>query len=75
MGGGPKWDTQLNIRNSQWATKQAYNWMMFWLTVFGAPWAMVAGYTSLMYGDAKLAPIPEGYEPREDEYERNPITR
>merc|ERR1719192_572990 len=49
--------------------------MMFWFTVFGAPCVALGVYTSLFIGDAKLAPIPEGYEPQEYEYERNPITR
>ena len=75
MGGAPKWDTKLNIRDSQWATKRAYDAMMFWFTVFAAPCVALGAYTSLFIGDAKLAPIPEGYEPQEYEYERNPITR
>ena len=75
MGGGVKWDHQLNIRDSQWQAKTAFNWGMFWLSVFAAPLLSISAYAALFIGDAKLAPIPEGYEPQEHEYEKKPITR
>ena len=36
---------------------------------------MVSAYANICIGSAKLKPIPEGYEPKEEEYERHPISR
>merc|ERR1712062_112190 len=69
MGGGPKWDHQLNIRDSQWGARQGFNWGMFWGSVFAVPLLAISAYTALFIGDAKLAPIPEGYE--QENYEVN----
>merc|ERR1712227_756956 len=44
MGGGVKWDHQLNIRDSQWQAKTAFNWGMFWLSVFSAPLLTISAY-------------------------------
>ena len=73
--GGVKWDHQLNIRDATWGAKQGFNWFMFWISAFAAPVIALGGYCALFIGDAKLVPIPEGYEPEEWEYEKKPITR
>merc|ERR1712001_269960 len=35
----------------------------------------ILAFYSILIASAKLKPIPEGYEPREEEYERHPISR
>ena len=49
--------------------------MAFYTILVAAPLLAATAYTNIFIGEAKLKPIPEGYEPREEEYERKPITR
>lgn len=65
----------MNIHPSQWPRWQMMNAVMFWCAVWGIPAFGIAFYNYLFNGEAVLKAIPEGYEPREEEYERHPITR
>lgn len=41
-----------------------------YIMVGAIPWACLIFYCDVFIGPAKLAPIPEGYEPKEWEYYR-----
>ena len=49
--------------------------MAFYSMVVAAPLLAVTAYANIFIGSVKLKPIPEGYEPKEEEYERHPISR
>ena len=40
-----------------------------------APFAALTLYANVFIGPAKIAPIPDGYEPLDEEYSYHPITR
>ncbi len=65
----------MSIMPSNWSWNQFKDELFKWVTIWAIPLLGSGILTSIFIGDAKLAPIPEGYEPREEEYERNPITR
>merc|ERR1712080_16150 len=70
-----EWDTKFSIQPTRWTTHKARDDMILHWIIWGGPFLPIGMGTSLFIGDAKLTPIPEGYEPREEEYEPNPITR
>ena len=49
--------------------------MNLYLLIWGIPITSVILYCNIKIGPAKLQPIPEGYNPSQDEYFRHPITR
>jgi NADH dehydrogenase (ubiquinone) 1 beta subcomplex subunit 5 len=65
----------MNIQSSSWQWNQFRDLYLFYFGVIGIPLFSISAYCALFIGHAELAPIPEGYEPREEEYERSPITR
>jgi len=67
--------TKMNILPTKWDDLQFREYLAFYFTLFGAPLLMVSAYVNICIGSAKLKPIPEGYEPKEEEYERHPISR
>merc|ERR1711963_140890 len=60
---------------SMWAWYKSMDVLLFWITIVAAPLVACSVYANIFIGPAKLKPIPEGYEPREDEYDVHPITR
>lgn len=66
---------KLNVVPSRWMDLQFREIMAFYSILVAAPLLAITTCCNLFIGSAKLKPIPEGYEPREDEYERHPITR
>lgn len=69
------WETKMNIHASQWTKWTSINIFLFWAAVWGIPLACLPIYTTLFKGVPELRAIPEGYEPREEEYQRNLVTR
>ena len=65
----------MNILPTKWDDLQFREYLAFYFTLLGAPLLMVSAYANICIGSAKLKPIPEGYEPKEEEYERHPISR
>ena len=49
--------------------------LFFYFTICATPFLALSAYTNMFIGPAKLKPIPEGYEPKPEEYEHHPITR
>jgi len=49
--------------------------IMFHAVLVATPLALISAYVNIFIGPAKLTPIPEGYEPKEEEYEVHPIPR
>ena len=66
---------KMNVVPSRWSDLQFREIMTFYSILVAAPLLTITAYCNLFIGEAKLKPIPEGYEPREEEYERKPITR
>ena len=65
----------MQIKPTRWNDLQFRELLYFYGTVVAAPILALMGYTNTFIGSAKLKPIPEGYEPKDYEYERHPITR
>ena len=70
-GGG----TKMNIVPTRWYDLQFREIMAFYSIIVAAPLIAISTYCNIFIGSAKLKPIPDGYEPKEEEYERHPITR
>lgn len=70
MSGG-----HFHIKPNKWQFMKWKDMVYFYIWVGMIPWICVITYTNLFIGPAKLAPIPEGYKPKEWEYYRHPITR
>jgi len=71
-GGGP---VKMNIVPSRWNDLQFREILAFYSIIVAAPLLAVTTYVNIFIGSAKLTPIPDGYEPKEEEYERHPISR
>merc|ERR1711997_9215 len=69
------WESQLNIKPADFNLRRGIDIMLFWITAWSLPFLAIVVYNSVFIGPAKLKPLPEGYEPREEEYEMYPITR
>merc|ERR1712038_1872379 len=69
------WDIKMNIRPTEWSMRYKNDLWVYWAWIFIAPAFALGTGASIFIGNASIAPIPEGYEPKEWEYERNPITR
>ena len=69
------WESQLNIKPADFKIRQGIDIMLFWITVWAAPFLAIVAYNTIFIGPGVLKPTPEGYEPREEEYEMYPITR
>merc|ERR1712001_144648 len=70
-GGAPK----MNIVPTRWSDLQFRELLGFYFTIVGVPFIAISTYCNIFIGSAKLKPIPDGYEPREEEYERHPLSR
>ena len=66
---------KLNIVPSRWTDLQFREILAFYSIIIATPLLAITTYCNIFIGSAKLKPIPEGYEPREEEYERHPISR
>lgn len=60
---------------SNWGWYKFKDYLHFYFMVGMIPCVAIATYCNLFIGPATLAPIPEGYAPKEYEYQRHPITR
>ena len=67
--------TQLPITVPIFYNRKGIDIYLFWGAIWITPMLLYTWYHALKYGDAKIAPIPEDYQPKEWEYERNMITR
>ena len=65
----------MNIVPSRWHDLSLREYMAFYLTIVATPFLALSAYANIKIGSAKLQPIPEGYVPKEEEYERHPISR
>ena len=65
----------MNIVPTRWYDLQFREILAFYGIIVAAPLIAISTYCNIFIGSAKLKPIPEGYEPKEEEYERHPITR
>lgn len=65
----------MNIVPTRWYDLEFRELFSFYLTLVAAPLVAISLCSNIFIGTATLKPIPEGYEPREEEYERHPITR
>ena len=65
----------MNITPSKFQILKGMDILLFWIAMWGIPTAAIIAYNTVFIGPGVLKPIPEGYEPREEEYERYPITR
>jgi len=60
---------------SNWVWYKFKDFMHFYLMIGMFPVVALATYVNIFIGPATLTPIPEGYTPKEYEYQRHPITR
>jgi len=60
---------------SNWTWYKFKDFCHFYLMIGMFPTVAIATYCNLMIGPATLSPMPEGYTPKEYEYQRHPITR
>ena len=65
----------MSIVPTRWYDLEFKELFSFYLAVCAAPLVAISLYSNIFIGTASLKPIPEGYEPREEEYERHPISR
>ena len=65
----------MNVHDSQWERYRAVNVLLFYAVAWAIPLVGFTTYMNWVYGPAILRPIPEGYEPSEEEYQRSPVTR
>ena len=63
------------IRNSRWVYDKLKDDIHWCFMLVAIPVGITVVATNVLVGPATLAPIPEGYQPREEEYARNPISR
>merc|ERR1719391_1361279 len=66
---------KIRITYSRWNDRVVLNTAALWMTIVGMPLGAISFYTNVFIGPAKIAPIPEGYEPEDYEYSWHPITR
>jgi hypothetical protein len=70
-----QWDSIFNIVPTRWNYLMFKDMLHFYVIIVATPLLAVIAYANICVGSAKLAAIPEGYEPKEWEYEPHPITR
>ncbi|KAF6214067.1 hypothetical protein GE061_011798 [Apolygus lucorum] len=63
------------IQPSRWQYQKFKDLLHFYFLVGAIPVTCLIFYTNVFIGPAKLAEIPEGYEPKHWEYYKHPITR
>jgi len=67
--------TQLPITQPMFYNRKGFDTYMFWGVIWVTPMLLYTWYHAIRYGDAKISPTPEEYQPKEWEYEKNMITR
>ena len=65
----------MSIRPSRWVYDKFKDDLHFYFMLGAIPCGLVIIGANLMYSNAQLSAIPEGYTPREEEYHPNPLTR
>eukprot|EP00095_Tigriopus_kingsejongensis_P001958 maker-scaffold594_size129171-snap-gene-0.18 protein:Tk01958 transcript:maker-scaffold594_size129171-snap-gene-0.18-mRNA-1 annotation:"GM24678" len=62
-------------RPTTWSWDIFKDFVNLYVILTGAPFAAAILYSNVFVGHANLQPIPEGYNPKEDEYHAHPIVR
>jgi len=60
---------------SRWMWHKFKDMCHFYVFIGLVPCVATATYCNIFIGPATLKPIPEGYDPKDEEYQRHPITR
>ncbi|XP_066596360.1 NADH dehydrogenase [ubiquinone] 1 beta subcomplex subunit 5, mitochondrial [Prorops nasuta] len=72
MSGGPR---AMVVKSTEWQYTKSKDLLHFYSMLGLIPVGITILLTNIFIGPAQLQPIPEGYEPKEYEYYKNPITR
>ncbi|XP_076756508.1 NADH dehydrogenase (ubiquinone) SGDH subunit [Xylocopa sonorina] len=78
QNGSRRWMSEertMHITATRWQWSQTKNWLHFYILLGVIPAVLVIVCSNLFIGDATLEAIPEGYEPKEWEYYKHPISR
>lgn len=62
-------------RPSRWSWDLFKDYMHLYILIGAIPIGAIIVGSNLMVGQAVLKPIPEGYDPKEEEYYKSPVTR
>lgn len=65
----------MQILPSSWATHHFWNDVQFYYLLGIVPPLVIVFILNVLYGEAELRDIPEGYAPEWWEYHRHPLTR
>jgi len=65
----------MDIQPSRYGYHQFKNFTYFYVMVGVIPLSCISAYCNLFIGPATLTEMPEGYDPKDWEYHRHPITR
>ncbi|KAK3912908.1 NADH dehydrogenase [ubiquinone] 1 beta subcomplex subunit 5, mitochondrial [Frankliniella fusca] len=71
-GGG---HNRFQIQPTRWQWTKFKDLVHFYTMVAVIPLGLISLYCNIFIGPAQLAPIPEGYTPKEWEYYSHPVTR
>ncbi|KAE8752329.1 hypothetical protein FOCC_FOCC001122 [Frankliniella occidentalis] len=63
------------IQPTRWQWNKFKDMVHMYVLIGMIPLGLISTYCNVFIGPAQLAPIPEGYTPKEYEYHRHPITR
>lgn len=66
---------QVENRPSRWSYDMFKDYLHLYTLIGLIPCGLLVIGSNLFIGTAVLKPIPEGYEPKEEEYYKSPITR
>merc|ERR1711874_64598 len=65
----------ITVRPSRWTWDIFKDQLHFYILIAAVPIGALITYLNVFVGPAELRPIPEGYVPKEIEYERSPVVR